>query len=153
VRQRADRYRVIGRPKSESAERSVPLPPMVVNSLREHRLARPKGEQDLVFANDAGNVYDHASIIKRGLIPLMVKAGIVDANGKAKYTGLHSLRHFFASWCINRKVDGGLELPPKMVQERMGHASITMTMDVYGHLFPRTDDGAELALAERALFA
>jgi len=152
VRQRADRYRVIGRPKSESAERSVPLPPMVVNSLREHRLARPKGEQDLVFANDAGNVYDHASIIKRGLIPLMVKAGIVDANGKAKYTGLHSLRHFFASWCINRKVDGGLELPPKMVQERMGHATIAMTMDTYGHLFPRTDDSAELAAAEKAFF-
>src|SRR5262249_17794917 len=108
VRQRADRYRVIGRPKSETSERSVPLLPMVVNVLREHRLACPKGEQDLVFPNDAGNVYDHASIIKRGLVPLMVKAGLVDAKGKAKYTGLHALRHFYASWYINRRVDGGL---------------------------------------------
>jgi len=41
------------------------------------------------------------------------------------------------SWCINRRVDGGLELPPKLVQERLGHATLTMTMDVYGHLFPR----------------
>jgi len=153
VRQRADRYRVIGRPKSESAERSVPLLPMVVNVLREHRLTCPKGEQDLVFANDAGNVYDHASIIKRGLAPLMVKAGIVDADGNAKYTGLHALRHFYASWCINRRVDGGLELPLKVVQARLGHASIQMTSDVYGHLFPRTDDGAELAAAEQALLA
>jgi integrase len=40
----------------------------------------------------------------------------------AKYTGLHALRHFFASWCINRKVDGGLELPPKVVHERMGQS-------------------------------
>jgi integrase len=150
VRQRADRYRVIGRPKSESAERSVPLLPMVVNVLREHRLACPKGEQDLVFANDAGNVYDHASIIKRGLVPLMVKAGIVDGNSEAKYTGLHALRHFYASWCINRKIDGGLELPLKVVQARLGHASIQMTADTYGHLFPRGDDGAELAAAERA---
>jgi integrase len=150
VRQRADRYRVIGRPKSESAERSVPLLPMVVNVLREHRFTCPKGEQHLVFPNDAGNVYDHASIIKRGLVPLMVKAGIVDANGEAKYPGLHALRHFYASWCINRKADGGLELPLKVVQARLGHASIQMTADRYGHLFPRGDDGAELAAAEKA---
>jgi integrase len=39
-----------------------------------------------------------------------------------------------------------------MVQARLGHASIQMTADRYGHLFPRTDDGAELAAAERAFF-
>jgi CheY-like chemotaxis protein len=33
---------------------------------------------------------------------------------KAKYTGMHALRHFHASWCINRKADGGLELPAKV---------------------------------------
>jgi integrase len=48
---------------------------------------------------------------------------------------------------------GGLELPPKMVQERTGHSSITMTMDVYGHLFPSTDDAGALAAAERNLLA
>ena len=59
--------------------------------------------------------------------------------------------HFYASWCINRRADGGLELPLKMVQERLGHATITMTSDRYGHLFPRGDDGSELAAAEAAL--
>jgi integrase len=39
----------------------------------------------------------------------------------------------------------------RLIQERLGHASIKMTADVYGHLFPRSDDGAELAHAERAL--
>ena len=72
---------------------------------------------------------------------------------RAKYTGLHALRHFYASWCINRKADGGLELPPKVVQERLGHSTIAMTLDVYGHLFPRHDDSEELAAAERALLA
>ena len=63
--------------------------------------------------------------------------------GQAKYCGLHSLRHFYAIWCINRRVDGGLELPLKLVQGRMGHASIQMTADIYGRiLFPRGDDGA-----------
>jgi integrase len=69
----------------------------------------------------------------------------------AKYSGMHALRHFYASWCINRRVDGGLELPAKLVQERMGHASIKITLDLYGHLFPRGDDGSELAAAELAL--
>ena len=43
-------------------------------------------------------------------------------------------------------------MPPKVVQERLGHSSITVTMDLYGHLFPRGDDSAELAAAEGALF-
>jgi integrase len=79
-----------------------------------------------------------------------VQAGVVAKDGRAKYPGLHALRHFYASWCINRRADGGLELPVKTVQGRLGHASIQMTADRYGHLFPRSDDSAELQAAERA---
>jgi integrase len=150
VRQRADCFNAIGRPKSAAGTRTVPLPPMLVNTLREHRLACPNGDLGLVFPNGKGNIESHTNIINRGLIPAMIAAGVIDAKGKAKYTGLHSLRHFYASWCINRKVDDGLELPLKLVQARLGHASITMTADRYGHLFPRGDDGAELAAAEKA---
>jgi len=60
-------------------------------------------------------------------------AGILHHN---RHKPRAKLRHFCASWCINRKVDGGLELQPKVVRERLGHSSIAMTMDVYGHLFP-----------------
>jgi integrase len=42
VRQRADCFSTIGRLKSEAGERTVPLPPLVVNTLREHRIACPK---------------------------------------------------------------------------------------------------------------
>jgi integrase len=152
VRQRADRFNVFGPPKSESGERTVPLLPMVANTLRQHRLACPKGELDLVFPNSAGNAESHSNIINRGFIPAQIAAGCVTASGKAKYTGLHCLRHFYASWCINRRADGGLELPLKLVQARLGHASIQMTADRYGHLFPTGDDGAELAAAEKAFF-
>lgn len=148
VRQRADRYLVIGAPKSESGERTVPLPPIVVNALREHLLACPKTDLDLVFPSKFGRVEHHA----RGLAPAMIRAGVT-VDGRAKYPGLHALRHFYASWCINRRVDGGLELPLKLVQARLGHASITLTADCYGHLFPRGDDAAELAAAERSLLA
>jgi integrase len=151
VRQRADRYQQIGRPKSAAGERTVPLPPMLVNTLREWKLACPKSAGDLAFPNQRGNPHVLTDIIKRSFHPAQVAAGIVDAKGRAKYGGLHTLRHFYASWCINRKVDGGLELPLKVVQARLGHASIQMTADRYGHLFPSTDDGAELAAAEKAI--
>jgi integrase len=167
VHQRADRYNAIGAPKSEAGQRTVPIPPTLLGVLREWKLVCPKGDLDLVFPTSSGAIHHHTNIIKQGLIPTQLRAGITaqvlnekgkpkkDEDGKpiltARYTGLHSLRHFFASWCINRKADGGLELPPKVVQERLGHSSIVMTMDVYGHLFPRGDDSAELAAAEKAL--
>jgi integrase len=161
VRQRADRYHAIGRPKSEAGERTVPIPAPVLNALREWKLTCPKGELDLAFPNVKGKIESRGNIITRALIPIEIKAGVtvatIDKEGKpavtAKYTGLHAFRHFFASWCINRKADGGLELPAKVVQERLGHSYIGMTMDVYGHLFPRGDDGAGLATAAAHLFA
>src|SRR5258708_212678 len=156
VRQRADRYNTIGPPKSKSSKRTIPIGPFVVNTLREWQLACP---HELAFPNGAGNLERHENIIVRALHPVQIVAGVTvlkpGKDGKpvtwAKYTGLHALRHFYASWCINRKKDGGLELPAKMVQERLGHANIAMTMDTYGHLFPRGDDGKELAEAELRL--
>jgi integrase len=150
VYQRADRYNQIGRPKSGAGDREVPLTPIVANALREWKLACPKGGLDLVFPNGAGNIESLGNIINRGLHPTQERALVLLA-GKPKYTGMHALRHWYASWCINRKEDGGLGLPPKTVQERMGHSSITMTLDTYGHLFPRGDDADELAAAEASL--
>jgi len=152
VRQRADRYNQIGPLKSGTSRRTIPLPPMLTNVLREWRLACPKGELDLVFPSRCGKIEDHTTIVHCGLIPAWVTAGVVTKAGKAKYTGMHALRHFYASWCINRKQDGGLELPGKLVQARLGHASIQITLDRYGHLFPSADDGSELAAAEKALW-
>src|SRR5262249_31102652 len=153
VRQRADRYNMMGKPKSHAGERSVPLSPIVVNTLREWRVKGPRSSLGLVFPNGAGNIENHQNILNRGFFPAQVAAGIVAKDGTAKYTGLHALRHFYASWCINRRADGGLELPLKNVQERLGHSTVVLTSDRYGHLFPRGDDSAELAAAERALLA
>jgi integrase len=165
VHQRADEFGEIGPPKSDAGKRTIPLPKILATTLRELRLKswRNGKENTLVFANGQGNPESHANIINRGLVPAMVRAGITIDTGKkdeegapilkAKYSGLHALRHFYASWLINPKDRGGLGLPLKIVQERMGHSSITMTADTYGHLFPRGDDGAELAEAANALLA
>jgi integrase len=149
IRQRADRYNVIGKLKSAAGSRTVPVGPMVVNALRKQRLACPKGARDLVFPGPAGEALSYAALYE-SFNRAQVRAGLSTKVREPKY-GLHSLRHFCASWFLNRRVDGGLELPLKLVQERLGHASIKMTADCYGHLFPRTDDGSELAHAERAL--
>jgi len=153
VRQRADKFNEIGAPKSESGERNIPLPSILVSALREWKLACPKGEAGLVFPNGAGQVENHANIVQRGLAPVQIAAGVVTRAAEAKYTGLHALRHYYASWCINRREDGGLGLPLKMVQQRMGHATLAMTSDVYGHLFDNGDDGSELEEAAKLLFS
>jgi len=161
VRERADEYNVLGRPKSGSGDRTVPLTPIVVKALREWKLESPKGQLGLIFPTTKGQVQGLHVIVKRGHKPAQIAADVSivvpGAHGKpvkrAKYPGLHASRHFYASWCINRRADGGLELPPKVVQERLGHSTIAMTLDIYGHLFPRHDDSKELAAAERALLA
>ena len=150
VSQRADRYRVIGQPKSATSKRTLPIGPMVVNTLRQWKLAS-KGN-DLVFPSENGTPVDHSNLVQRVLGPALLTAGIVAKDGSPKYS-MHALRHFYAAWCINRRKDGGLELPPKTVQARLGHATIVLTLDRYGHLFPSSDDGAELAAAEKAIFA
>jgi integrase len=51
-----------------------------------------------------------------------------------KGTRFHDLRHFYASTLI------AANLNPKVIQARLGHATITETMDTYGHLFPDAED-------------
>jgi integrase len=153
VRQRADAWGTIGRPKTHTSERAIPVGPFVVNTLKEWKLACPKGAHDLAFPGRDGRPIVHKTMQHAGYWPAQQAAGVVDAHGRPSYTGLHALRHFFASWCINRRRDGGLELPIKVVQQRLGHSTIAMTADIYGHLFPRGDDASELAAAEQALLS
>lgn len=69
VRQRADRFNEIGKPKSAAGERVVPFGKFVANTLKEWKLICPKGDGDLVFPNGVGKIELLANIINRGLIP------------------------------------------------------------------------------------
>jgi integrase len=160
VRQRADRFCKIGAPKSESSRRSVPVDSsMLLPALKAWKIACPITSADLVFPTNQGEIAHHEAVL-RSLESIMAAAGVVvpvkDKNGEPimepKYA-LHAFRHFFASWCINPKERGGRELPPKVVQQLLGHGSIVMTLDRYGHLFPRGDDRNELSKAVGVLLA
>lgn len=159
VTQRADAFHKIGRLKSKSGYRSIPMSPLVVNALREWKLICPKGELGLVFPTGSGKVESHSNIVQRGYDPIQIGADVVtlkeatdkngtmilDEDGKpimvpvAKY-GLHSLRHACASLWIEQGHN------PKQIQTLMGHSSIKVTYDTYGHLF--ADSEADQRAAE-----
>jgi integrase len=129
VRQRADRWNKIGSPKSDSGKREIPLAEIVVNTLREWKLACPRGEFGLVFPTSRGTVDSLPNMHRRGLGALQVGAGITNDTHHPKY-GLHALRHAAASLFIEQGFS------PKRVQALMGHSTIQVTFDTYGHLFP-----------------
>ncbi|MCG2665894.1 tyrosine-type recombinase/integrase [Bradyrhizobium sp. GCM10023182] len=150
--QRADAHHRIGKLKSKAAYRTVPCPPIVINALREWKLVCPKGDMDLVFPNGMGKVESHSNMLERGLHPILLAQGItemapvLDEAGKPvlnetcepkiaelpKY-GMHTLRHACASLWIENGHN------PKQIQRLMGHSSIKVTFDIYGHLFADAD--------------
>jgi integrase len=78
VHQRADAWGTMGAPKSEAGERTIPMTPMVANTLKEWKLTCPRrdGALDLVFPNGAGKVEAHANFCSRGWYPLQIAAGL-----------------------------------------------------------------------------
>jgi integrase len=143
VRQRADEWGTIGSPKSHAGQRTIPIAGYLLNTLREWKLACPKGELDLVFPNGNGNVERFSNLTRRVWYPLQQAAGLVGENGKPLFD-FHTLRHYAASvW-----IEAGFS--PKRLQALLGHSSIQMTFDRYGHLFPSAeDDHAKFARIER----
>jgi integrase len=158
VRQRADQWGRIGKPKSKAGNRDIPLAPMAVNALRRWRDECPKGNLGLVFPNGVGNVESHQNITHRFWEPFQIANGMGNDSGKrdkagnsimeAKY-GIHALRHAAASLFIAH-----LGWTPKRLQTVMGHSSIQMTFDLYGHLFEdREGDREAMKRLEAAIVA
>lgn len=156
VKRRADKYNNISFPKSAAGTRDIPIPPTVVAVLKKWKDECPVGEHNLVFPTGSGNVENHGNLLSRIFWPIQIAAGVSvktkekDEEGNpimdAKYS-LHALRHAAASMFIEQG------MKPKRIQVLMGHASIQMTLDTYGFLFPSEEDdqAAVLAIEERLL--
>ena len=113
--------------KTKASRRRVDLPAELVAELRRWRLACPPGAHDLVFPNGAGNPESHSNLLNRGFYPALRRAGL-------RKIRFHDLRHTYASLLIANGEH------PKRIQALMGHSSINVTMDVYGHLMPGGGD-------------
>jgi integrase len=142
--QRADDYSKIGKPKSSSAYRTIPLSQEDVLALKKWLLSCGVKGQGLIFGTKTGRPNSYQNLINRWWTPLMAKTGLVEEDA-SKFTP-HQLRHAFASLHIEHGTQ------PKQLQTLMGHSSIKITMDTYGHLWNDAEAGHALALAvERQL--
>ena len=112
---------VLGTPKSHQS-RTVPLPRFVAVELAAG--VDGKRPDDLVFTMPGGSVMRLSNWRLITFVPARTRAGLSDR------FRIHDLRHTAASLMIQAGY------PPKMLQEIMGHASITTTLDLYGHLYP-----------------
>lgn len=127
--------REVGPPKTKRSNRTVTLPDMVIESLEPLCTGRKKS--DRLFLAPRGGPLRHKSFWSEAWVKSCEAIGLDDPRPRP-----HDLRHSHASWLIAKNV------PLPVIQRRLGHESITTTVDLYGHLSPDIQraaaDAAEL---------
>lgn len=132
-----DKSFVIRQPKSDKSRRLMSLPPTLSILLRHHRdsqraqrlvLGAPVSDADLVFAHPDGSK----------LLPHSITNAWKRLAKRAGFEGirLHDARHSHASLMLLQGVN------PKVVSERLGHASVLITLDTYSHVLPGIQEAA-----------
>ena len=118
-------------PKSAKSRRSVALTRLAVESLYRHRRRqlerRVKAlaweDNGFVFANEVGRPLTPQNLTQRSFLPLLERAGLPRVR-------FHDLRHTAATLLLAQGVH------PKVVQEMLGHSTVSLTLDVYSHVTP-----------------
>ncbi len=118
----------VGAPKSHRSRRTVSLPPRMAAVVQ--RLTDGRSSDDLVFSHDGLSRLTRDHWIDQHWAPAVRRAQSV---GLTVSPLPHDLRHTHASWLIADRV------PLPAIQRRLGHESITTTIDTYGHLLPELD--------------
>lgn len=144
---RVERKRV--RPKSEAGERSVPVPAILRGFLLDHRMDRGDAARDFFF--DAAGFQIRRTLLSREGEPFRLETLQERADRAWAAAGLqrltfHDCRHTFASYMIQAMSESKKGFNPKLLSKIMGHASIAITIDRYGHLFPGDEESAADAL-------
>jgi len=131
--------------KTKMSRRAVPLPPGLLQQLREHRASQAEAllklgiRTDLIFATSEGTPILRRNLVRRHFKPTLIKAKLPNN------FSLYGLRHT----CATLLVQAGTH--PKVVAERLGHSSTALTMDVYSHVVPGMQTEATAQL-ERLLY-
>jgi len=131
-------------PKTAKGRRSIKLPEPVLSSLRKHREAqleerkRVAGlweDHGLVFATQVGTPISRQDLITSSFKPLLRRASLPNIR-------FHDLRHTCATLLLGKGVHA------KLVQELLGHATISVTLDTYSHVLPSIGDQTANAMEE-----
>ena len=116
-----------GPPKTESSNRTVPVPEWLCDELAA--LASGRNGQDYLFTAMKGGPLRIGNWRYRVFDPVVKRAGLA-AQKRGDMLRPHDLRHTCASLHIRHGT------PPKLVSTMLGHASVAITLDRYGHLYP-----------------
>ena len=130
---RTVRQGVAGPPKSATSTRSICLTRLAVEALREHKEEHKGAEW--VFSTRNGTPVNGHNLVNRSWRPLLDRAGL-------PRIPFHNLRHSCATLLLSRNVN------PKIVQEMLGHATISITLDTYSHVLPNMQAGAVEAMED-----
>jgi len=114
-------------PKSDAARRTIALPEMVSEVLKEYQLETGKDE-GLVFTTSTDRPISQRNLTRHFHAAL--------ANAGLKKIRFHDLRHTAATLLLQAKVH------PKVVQEMLGHSTIVLTLDTYSHVIPGIQEEA-----------
>ena len=116
-------------PKTRNGRRSILISDKLRKILTEHRETSScvPSPDDLVFCNGNGNHINHQNMMAREFHPTLKRA-------KLPHMRFHDLRHTYAAILITM----GENI--KFIQKQLGHASLTVTMDTYGHLLPEASN-------------
>jgi len=109
-------------PKSRCSIRKIDMTERLIKELKVWKLVCPISEHDLIFPSPEGKFSQHDNVVKRYFNEALRLA-------KLRQVSFHSLRHSNASM----RIQAGQNI--KYIQSQMGHASINVTLDIYGHLF------------------
>lgn len=118
----------LGNTKTPKSRRTISISPSLVELLRPH--VEGRAADDFVFTSPTGLALHNSDFYERVWLPL---GKALQKEGIAPFR-YHDLRHTHVAWLIA----GGAPLPH--IQARLGHESITTTIDTYGHLLPVGDD-------------
>lgn len=121
-------------PKSAKGKRSIGLTNSTAKALEAHKaIEEEPGGEALVFGSKNGTPWAPQNMVRRSFKPLLKRAGLPEIR-------FHDLRHTCATLLLSRNVH------PKIVQEMLGHATISQTMDTYSHVLPDMQDTAVSAM-------
>jgi integrase len=144
VKRTLTRFKTEKVPKSH-AFRSVPMPDQLVTILKEWQTAQKaawsgKGKPvpELVFASEVGSYLNEPRFRNTKFYPARKKCGLTRFR-------IHDLRHTYASYMLARRT------PPAKLQQWMGHHSIQVTVDLYGHMIPEEQHSYVNSMAEGIL--
>lgn len=138
----------LGEPKTTRSRRTVPFPESIAKTMKTYkskqaetklRLGASYACENLVFCTCEGKPLNLRNLTQRHFKPILKRAGLPES------FRLYDLRHTCATLLL------GANEHPKIVSERLGHASITLTLDTYSHVLPSMQQGASDKL-ERILY-